>query len=81
MSDKGAPPSIDAADNYMGVFLTHPLSLLFRLHTDWLSLCALLLYWLIRPLASFTLCEERIGDIVGLLKLLRITQAAGRWDR
>jgi hypothetical protein len=38
--------------------------------THWVPLWALSLYRLIRSLASFTLCEERTGDIIELLKFV-----------
>jgi hypothetical protein len=42
----------------------------FAFTTNWVLLWALSLYRLIHSLASFTLCEERTGDIVELLKFV-----------
>ncbi|KAB8228288.1 uncharacterized protein BDW43DRAFT_304009 [Aspergillus alliaceus] len=60
----------DPEDNYAGVFLSHAEVYLFAYTTDWLSLCALSPYQLIRSLVSFTLFEELTGDIVKLLKFV-----------
>jgi hypothetical protein len=54
----------------MCVFLSHAEDYRFAYAMDWDSLCALSLYRLIRSLASFTLFEERTGDIVKLLKFV-----------
>jgi hypothetical protein len=70
LDEDGKAPNTDPADNYAGVFLGHARVYHLAYRTDWLSLCALSLYRLIRSLASFTLCEERTGDIVKLLKFV-----------
>jgi hypothetical protein len=54
----------DPMVNYAGVFLNHAEVYRLGYRTDWVSLCALSLYRLIRSLASFTLFEERTGDTV-----------------
>ncbi|KAF7164506.1 hypothetical protein CNMCM6106_001024 [Aspergillus hiratsukae] len=70
LDEDGEVPNTDPADNYAGVFLSHAEVYRFAYITDWVSLCALSLYRLIRSLASFTLFEERTGDIVKLLKFV-----------
>ncbi|KAB8227898.1 uncharacterized protein BDW43DRAFT_304288 [Aspergillus alliaceus] len=63
-------PNTDPAVSYADVFLSH--AQVYRLghRTDWVSLCALSLYRLTRSLASFTLFEERTGDIIRLLSFV-----------
>lgn len=56
------------ADNYVEVFLSHAEIYCFDYGTDWVLLCALLLYRLPHSLASFVLLEEWTGDIVRLLR-------------
>ncbi|RHZ60736.1 uncharacterized protein CDV56_106670 [Aspergillus thermomutatus] len=63
-------PDNDPADNYAAFFLSHAEVYRFAYTTDWDPLCALSLYRLIRSLASFTLFEERTGDIVKLQKFV-----------
>ena len=70
LDEDGKVPNTDPADNYAGVFLSHAEVYCLVYTTDWFSLCALSLYRLIRSLASFTLFEERTGDIVKLLKFV-----------
>lgn len=66
----GEIPNTDPADNYVGVFLSHAEVYRLAFTTNWVSLWSLSLYRLIRSLTSFTLCEERTGDIVELLKFV-----------
>ncbi|RHZ45040.1 uncharacterized protein CDV56_100457 [Aspergillus thermomutatus] len=70
LDEDGEVPNTDPADNYAGVFLSHAEVYHFAYRTDWVSLCALSLYRLIHSLASFTLFDERTGDIVRLLKFV-----------
>ncbi|EAL90936.1 uncharacterized protein AFUA_1G16080 [Aspergillus fumigatus Af293] len=70
LDEDGEIPSTDPADNYAGVFLSHAEVYRLAFTTNWVSLLSLSLYRLIRSLASFTLCEERTGDIVELLKFV-----------
>ncbi|KAK9576872.1 hypothetical protein HCH54_001474 [Aspergillus fumigatus] len=70
LDEGGEIPNTDPADNYAGVFLSHAEVHRFAFSTNWVSLWSLSLYRLIRSLASFTLCEERTGDIVELLKFV-----------
>jgi hypothetical protein len=60
----------DPMVNYAGVFLNHAEVYRLGYRTNWVSLCALSLYRLIHSLASFTLFEERTGDIVRLLRFI-----------
>jgi hypothetical protein len=70
LDEDGEIPNTDPADNYVGVFLSHAEVYRLAVTTHWVPLWALSLYRLIRSLASFTLCEERTGDIVELLKFV-----------
>jgi hypothetical protein len=70
LDEDGEVSNNDPADNYANVFLSHAEVYSFAYTTHWGSLCALSLYRLIRSLASFTLFEERTGDIVKLLKFV-----------
>lgn len=68
--EDGEVPNKDPEDNYADVFLSHAEVYHFAYTTDWESLCALSLYRLIRSLVSFTLFEDRTGDIVKLMKFV-----------
>jgi hypothetical protein len=70
LDEDGEFPNTDPVDNYADVFLSHAEVYCFAYSTDWVSLCALSLHRLIRLLVSFTLYEERTGDIVKLLKFV-----------
>ncbi|KAK9578594.1 hypothetical protein V6Z92_009267 [Aspergillus fumigatus] len=70
LDEDGEIPNTDPADNYAGVFLSHAEVHRFAFSTNWVSLWSLSLYRLIRSLASFTLFEERTGDVVKLMKFV-----------
>jgi hypothetical protein len=70
LDEDGKVPNNDPADNYANVFLSHIEGYRFTYTTHWDSLCDLSLYQLIRSLASFTLFEERTGDVIKLMKFV-----------
>lgn len=60
----------DPADNYANVFLSHAEVYRLGYRTGWGLLCRRSLYSLLRSLACFKLVQERIGDIVKLLRFV-----------
>jgi hypothetical protein len=65
-----ANTNVDPLEDHSGIFLTHAHVYRFSKRADWIFLNTLAFYNLAHALHDFTLFEERVTDIVGLLSFV-----------